>query len=249
MKIAVCLSHVPDTTTRIRFVDNNRRLDTNGVQWIINPWDELALTRALEIKESSGGRVEKVTVVHVGRAGADPTLRKAMAIGADNAIRVDADPADAFSVASHLAAALRQESFDLILCGIESSDYNNSAVGGMLAELLSVTSVSAVSGLEPADDGWLLHRDIDGGVEKIVASSPLVAIVQKGIAREPRIPSMRGIMMAKQKPLQVVPGVEVNPLTEYLGFEIPAPKPPCRKLDPEQVKELAGLLHKEAKVI
>ncbi|HDJ34061.1 MAG TPA: electron transfer flavoprotein beta subunit/FixA family protein [Bacteroidetes bacterium] len=249
MKIAVCLSHVPDTTTRIRFVDNNTQLDTNGVQWIINPWDELALTRALEIKEASAGRVEKVTVVHVGRTEADPTLRKAMAIGADSAIRVDADPADAFSVASQLAAAFRQYPFDLIFCGIESSDYNNSAVGGMLAELLSVTSVSAVSGIEPAGEGWLLCRDIDGGVEKIYAESPMVAIVQKGIAREPRIPSMRGIMMAKQKPLQVVPAVEVNPLTEYLGFETPAPKPPCRKLDPDQVKELAELLHKEAKVI
>ncbi len=249
MKIAICLSNVPDTTTKIRFTDGNTRFDKTGVQWIINPWDELALTRALELKDDATNPVSEVTVVHAGRQDADPTLRKAMAIGADNAIRVDSDPVDAYTVAHQLHEALKGEPFDLILCGIESSDYNNSSVGPMLAELLSVPSISAVSGLSVENGQWALNRDIDGGTEKILAGGPLVAIVQKGIATEPRIPSMRGIMMARQKPLKVVAGTDVSPLTEYLSYELPAPKAACKKIDAENVQELVNLLHNEAKVI
>ncbi len=147
MRILVCISNVPDTTTKVRFSNDNTSFDENGVQWIINPWDELALTRAMEIKEDASNPVSGVTVVTVGGAGVEPTLRKALAIGADDAIRVDAGPGDAFFVATQLAAVVKSGDYGLVLCGIESSDYNGSAVGGMLSEILGIPSVSAVSGL------------------------------------------------------------------------------------------------------
>lgn len=249
MKIAICLGNVPDTTTKVRFTGNNTRFDPSGVQWIINPWDELALTRALELKEDTSTGINEVAVINVGRTMAEATLRKAMAIGADNATRIDADADDAYTVAARLAAVLKEQSFDLVLCGIESSDYNNSSVGGMLAEFLGLPSLSAVSGVFFENGQLTVHRDIDGGKEKIAVPLPVLLIVQKGIAREPRIPSMRGIMMARQKPLSVVPGIDVTPMTEYLGYELPPPKPPCKKMKPEEVKELVNLLHNEAKVI
>ena len=249
MNIAVCIGNVPDTTTRIRFADNLTRFDTTGVQWIINPWDELALTRALEIREQTGSGVQKVTVVHVGTTAGDPTIRKALAIGADDAVRVNAEAMDAFQIAFQLASLFRNESYDIILCGVETSDYNNSAVGGMLSELLDYTSVSAVSYCSVENERIMVHRDIDGGREIISVQPPVVLIVQKGIAREPRIPSMRGIMMSKQKPLRIVDPVQVEPLTEYESFEMPPQKAACRKIDPDNVKELVDLLHNEAKVI
>lgn len=249
MKILICLSHVPDTTTKIRFVNDNTAFDTNGVQWIINPWDELALTRALELKESTGGAVEKVTVINVGLAGSEPTIRKALAIGADDAIRVNAEPKDAYYVAVQIAEAIKDLGYDLIIAGIESSDYNSSAVGGMVAELLGIPSVSSVSKVEPDGGKITLKREIDGGSEVIEVSAPFVAIIQKGVALEPRIPSMRGIMMARQKPLKVVEPVAAEPLTEFVNYDMPSPKAACKMVDPENIKELVHLLHTEAKVL
>ena len=249
MKLLVCISNVPDTTTKVRFVNDNTAFDTNGVQWIINPWDELALTRAMELREDASSGIEKVTVITVGPAAAEPTLRKALAIGADDAIRVDAEGGDAYLVASQIAEVVKKDDYDIILNGIESSDYNSSAVGGMLAELLDRPSVSAVSSLRLENGGVLISREIDGGKEELSIPVPFVAIVQKGIAKEPRIPAMRGIMMARKKPLQVVPQAAIDPLTEYVDFALPTAKPPCKMVDADSVKELVQLLQNEAKVI
>ncbi|MEN8225964.1 MAG: electron transfer flavoprotein subunit beta/FixA family protein [Bacteroidota bacterium] len=249
MNILVCISNVPDTTTKIRFTDNNSAFDTSGVQWIINPWDELALTRALELKEASGGSIEKITVINVGPQSSEPTIRKALAIGADEAVRIDAEPADAYAVASNLSAWVKDNPYDIVLCGIDSSDYNGSLVGGMLAEFLELPSVSSVSKLDVEGDEIKVNREIDGGSEMLSTTVPFVAIVQKGIALEPRIPSMRGIMMARKKPLNVVPANGENALTEFVSYELPAAKAACKMVDAENVKELVDLLHNEAKVI
>ena len=249
MRILVCISNVPDTTTKVKFSNDNTSLDEGGVQWIINPWDELALTRAMELKEDGSNPVSNVTVVTVGPSGAEPTLRKALAIGADDAIRVDGESSDAHVVATQLAAVVKGGEFDVVLCGIESSDYNGSAVGGMLSELLEIPSISAVSALKLDGGEAVITRDIDGGKEEVTVPAPFVGIVQKGIAKEPRIAAMRGIMMARKKPLQVVPWVEAEALTEYSKFAMPEPKAPCKMIEADQVKELVNLLQNEAKVL
>lgn len=249
MRIFVCLGNVPDTTTKVKFKENNSAFDDTGVQWIINPWDELALTRAVELKEDTNSSVEKVTVITVGTKSAEPTIRKALAIGADDAVRIDAEPTDAYLVAGQLAEVLKDEDFGFIMCGIESSDYNGSAVGGMLSEFLGLPSVSAVSSIGSDKGKLTLSRAIDGGKEIINIDTPFVAIVQKGISIEPRIPAMRGIMMARKKPLNVVEAKQIEQLTDHKSFELPEPKPPCKMVDAENVKELVELLQDDAKVI
>jgi electron transfer flavoprotein beta subunit len=231
MKILVCISNVPDTTTKVKFVENDTRLDTAGIQWVINPWDELSLTRALELKDDASAGVKSVTVAHVGPATSEPTIRKALAIGADDAFRVNAVPADSYFVAAQLAAVIRKEQFDIILCGIESSDYNGSMTGGMIAEFLGIPSVSAISDI------------------KISVPLPFVAIVQKGIAKEPRIASMRGIMTARTKPVRLYEPEAAEPLTGILVFEKPSPRAACKFIDPENAGLLITLLQNEAKVI
>ena len=249
MKILVCISNVPDTTTKIKFTEGNKSIDKVGIQWIINPWDELSLTRALELKDDPANGIKSVTVAHVGPASSEPTIRKALAIGADDAIRINSESSDAYYVASQLAEAVRKEQFDIIMCGIESSDYNGSMVGGMISEFLDIPSVSAVSGIKVENGLPLITRDIDGGKEIVSISLPFVAIVQKGIAKEPRIASMRGIMMARTKPVKVVEPVAADPLTEILIFEKPAPRAACRFIDSENPAQLIELLQNEAKVI
>ncbi len=245
----VCISNVPDTTTKVRFSNEQTALDETGVQWIINPWDELALTRAMELKEDGSNPVSGVTVATVGSAKAEPTLRKALAIGADDAIRVDTEAHDAYEVAHQLAEVVRNGSYDLILCGIESSDYNGSAVGGMLAEILDIPSVSAISKLDIKEEKVMITREIDGGKEEVTVPAPFVGVVQKGIAKEPRIAAMRGIMMARKKPLKVMPATESTPLTQFQEYMMPEPKAPCKMLEPGQVKELVNLLQNEARVL
>lgn len=247
MKILVLIGNVPDTTTKIKFNADKTAFDASGVQWIINPWDELALTRAMELKESAGGVVESVTVANVGRAETEATLRKALAIGADKAIRVDTDARDAFYVASQLAAVCKGH--DLVFAGIEASDYNGAAVGGMLAELLDIQSVSAVSGIQIEGDQIHLTREIEGGSQTVKAATPLMAIVQKGIAKEPRIPAMRGIMMARSKPLEVIQPVETESRVGFVSFELPPAKAACRKFSEEQAKDLIIALREEAKAL
>lgn len=249
MKILVCISNVPDTTTKIKFLEGNCKLDTAGIQWVINPWDELSLTRALELKDDVSTGVKSVTVAHVGGAGSEPTIRKALAIGADDAIRVNLEASDAYNVATQLAEVVKKEQFDIILCGIESSDFNGSLVGGMLSELLGVPSVSAVSGIQIQNGAAVLTREIDGGKETVTVPSPFVAVVQKGIAKEPRIAAMRGIMMARSKPVKVIEPVACDNLTEIVSFEKPAPRAKCRFIDAEDPKQLIELLQNEAKVI
>lgn len=245
MKILVLISNVPDTTTKIRFTGDNTAFDTTGVQWIINPWDELALTRAVELKEA--GLIEHITVANVGAQITEPTLRKALAVGADDAIRVDAEPRDAFFVAKQLAEIAKD--YDIILAGIEASDYNGSAVGGMLAEMLDMNSVSAVSGLNIENGELVINREIDGGSQVLTVSTPVVLIVQKGIAKEPRIPAMRGIMMARKKPLNVAAAVDAEAKTKLVDFTLPPPKAACKMVDEDNAKELIAILHEEAKVL
>jgi electron transfer flavoprotein beta subunit len=249
MKILVCISNVPDTTTKIKFAEGNTSIDTAGVQWVINPWDELSLTRALELKDDATSGVKSVTVLHVGTATSEPTIRKALAIGADDAIRVNAESHDAWFVAAQIAEVVKNEQFDIIMCGIESSDYNGSVVGGMISEFLGIPSVSAVSGIKIENGQPVLTREIDGGREVVAITTPFLAIVQKGIAKEPRIAAMRGIMMARSKPVKLVEPVAVEPLTQILIFEKPAPRAACKYIDAENAAQLIDLLQNEAKVI
>lgn len=249
MKILVCISNVPDTTTKIKFTEGNASIDITGLQWVINPWDELSLTRALELKDDPANGIKSVTVAHVGTASSEPTIRKALAIGADDAIRINAESSDAYFVAAQLAEAIRKEQFDIILCGIESSDFNSSAVGGMISEFLNITSISAVSGLTIENGVPIITREIDGGKEIITAPVPLVAIVQKGIAREPRIAAMRGIMLARTKQIKILEPIDVEPLTQIAVLEKPAPRSACKFIDAEDPSKLIDLLRNEAKVI
>ena len=249
MKILVCISNVPDTTTKIKFTENNTKFDATGVQWVINPWDELSLTRALELRDDTSTGVKSVTVAHVGPASSEPTIRKALAIGADEAIRINGEAGDAYFVAAQIAEVVKKEQFDVVMCGIESSDFNGSTVGGMVAEFLGVPSVSAVSGLKIEGGKPVITREIDGGKETVSVPLPFVAIVQKGIAKEPRIAAMRGIMMARTKPVKLFEPVAADALTEVIVYEKPSPRAACRFIDAENPKQLIELLQNEAKVI
>jgi electron transfer flavoprotein beta subunit len=249
MKILVCISNVPDTTTKIKFAEGNASIDTTGIQWVINPWDELSLTRALELKDDTASGVKSVTVIHVGPAAAEPTIRKALAIGADEAIRVNAEASDAYFVAAQIAEVVKKEQFDIVMCGVESSDFNGSAVGGMIAEFLGVPSVTSVSGLKIENSVPVITREIDGGKEVVTVPVPFVGVVQKGIAKEPRIAAMRGIMMARSKPVKLIEPASVEPLTQVLAFEKPAPRAACKYIDAENPGQLIELLQNEAKVI
>ncbi len=248
MKILVCISHVPDTTSKINFIDNDSKFDTNGVQFVINPYDEFVLTRAMWFKEKQGA---SVTVVNVGNASTEPTLRKALAIGADNAIRVNAEPTDGFMVAKELSEIVKTGGFDLVLAGKESSDYNGQMVPGMLAAFTGFNFVNGCVGIEVDGNNVTATREIDGGSETVATSLPLVVGGQKGIVEESdlRIPNMRGIMMARKKSLNVVEPTGVKSATESKSFEKPAPKGEVKLVDSDNLDELVNLLHNEAKVI
>lgn len=245
MKILVCISNVPDTTTKITFSADNKSLVTNGIQYIINPYDEIALTRSLELTEGSGG---SVTVINVGDTSTDPTIRKALAIGATDAIRVNAAPRDAFFVAKQIAAVAKSGGYDLILTGRESIDYNGSQVAAMIGELLDIPSVSICKSLTIDGSNAILEREIEGGKEVINCPLPLVASATEGMA-EPRIPNMRGIMSARTKPLTVVEPVEVPVLTAVTGYDKPLARGQVNLVPSDQVDQLVDLLHTKAKVI
>jgi electron transfer flavoprotein beta subunit len=248
MKVLVCISHVPDTTAKINFTADNSAFDKNGVQFVINPYDEFGLTRAMWIKEKQGG---SVTVINVGRAETEPTLRKALAIGADDAIRIDADPTDSFYVASQIAAVAKENNYDLIIAGRESIDYNGGMVPGMLAAMLDQPFVNACVGMEIEGSTAKMIREIDGGKEKLEANLPLVIGGQKGLVEEKdlRIPNMRGIMSARSKPLAVREAVDADHRTQVGSFSKPAPKSAVKMIDKDNVGELVRLLNEEAKVI
>jgi len=244
MKILVCISHVPDTTSKINFVDNNTKFDTNGVQFIIGPYDDYALARAIEIKEATPGTT--VTVLNVGPADTEPTIRKALAIGADDAIRVNAEPTDSFFVATQISE--HAKGFDLVLMGRESIDYNGGVVHAMVGELLGLPSVSPVMKLEIDGSKVKMTREIEGGKEQVEANLPLVAGCQEPIA-EWKIPNMRGIMSARTKPLKVVEPKAVEASVAVQKFELPAPKGAVKMIPADQVAELVAKLRTEAKVL
>lgn len=246
MKILVCISKSPDTTSKIAFTEGNMKFDENGVQYIVNPYDEwYALVRALELKETLGGNV---TIVTVGTAGDEAIIRKALAIGADDAVRIDSEPADGYFTATQIAAYAKENGFDIILTGKETINYNGSQIGGMIAEELDMPFISLATKLDLNGSTATLEKEIVGGVQVVEVTTPFVASCAKGMA-EQRIPNMRGIMAARTKPLTVLAPVAVAPLTSFVSYTMPAPKTACKMIDPANMDELVSLLHNEAKVI
>lgn len=246
MNLLVCISKTPETTARISFTDDGKEFKSDGVQYIMNPYDEwYALVRAIELKEAVGG---KVTAINVGPASNDIIIRKALAIGADDAVRINAEAASAGFVARQISDWASGKGYDMILLGKESIDYNGSLVGAMLAEHLDLPFASYVSHMEIEGNTATLTCDVEGGVEVIKLNTPFVLSASKGLA-EQRIPNMRGIMMAKKKPLDVVEAVDYNSKTHIVSYKLPSEKTGVKLVDPENMDELVRLLHEEAKVI
>ncbi len=245
MKFLVCISNVPDTTTKINFVNNFTQLNTSGIQYILNPYDELGIARALELAE--GGKAT-LTVLHVGEISSEPTLRKALALGVDDAVRVNAHPKDAYFVASQIAHFAKDKAFDIIFFGRESIDYNGAQVCGMVAEMLNIPSVSIAKKLNLEESKAIVEREIEGGIEILEMSLPFAISCTEGIA-EPKIPNMRGIMSARTKPLMVTEAIEVQSLESEMLFESPKPRGQVHLVASEEVNSLIQLLHSEAKVI
>ncbi len=246
MNYLVCISKTPETTAKIAFTDGGTTFDSAGVQYILNPYDEwYALVRAIELKEQNGGTV---TVINIGPKDNETVIRKALAIGADKAIRVDKTPQSSMDVAFQIAEVAKANSYDIIFCGKETIDYNGSEVSAMVAEYLDMPFVSFGNKLELNGTTATITRDVEGGVEVADIELPLVVSCAKGMA-EQRIPNMRGIMMAKRKPLEVVPGKDFTDLSVASSYELPAAKASVKLVDPEDMEELVRLLHEEAKVI
>lgn len=246
MKILVCISKTPDTTAKISFANGDTELNTEGIQYIMNPYDEwYALVKAIELKEQLGGTV---TAINVGPAANDIVIRKALAIGADDAYRVDTDPKSSLTVAREIAAHAKEQGYDLILTGKETIDYNGAEVGGMIAEMLSMPYISFASHMDHDGSKATVSRDIEGGVEISEVSGPIVVSASKGMA-EQRIPNMRGIMTAKRKPLNVVTPVGGDDQVAATKFTLPPAKGGVKMVDPENMDELVRLLHEEAKVL
>jgi electron transfer flavoprotein beta subunit len=246
MKILVCISKAPDTTTKIAFKDSNTTFDENNVQYIVNPYDEwYALVRALELKETLGG---SVTIIHVGPADSEVVIRKALAIGADEAIRIDADATDTYYTAAQIAAHAKGAGYDLIMAGKETINYNGSSMGGMLAEMLDLPYISLATKLEMNGNTAVVEHDIDGGTQVVECDLPLVLSAAKGMA-EARIPNMRGIMAARTKPLQVLAATSVEAHTSIKEYALAQGRTTCKYIDASQPEQLLELLHNEAKVL
>lgn len=249
MKILVCISSVPDTTTKITFSDDKKSLNTAGVQFVINPNDEFGLTKALQLKETNPGST--VTVLNVGLAANDPVIRKALAIGADDAVRIDCEAKDGLQVANEIATYLKSSPYDLIITGKESIDYNGAIVPHAIGELIGAASVSPSIGLEINGTTAKITGIVDGGKEELTATLPVVIGSQKGLVdeKELRIPNMRGIMQARTKPLNIAPASNAESVQSIESFNTPAPKAACKMIDANNVDELVSLLQNEAKVI
>ncbi len=243
MKILVCISVVQDTTTKITFTDNDTQFNKAGVQFIVNPYDELAVTRALEIAEGNNGTV---TIVHVGEADSEPSIRKALSMGANEAIRINANPIDAQFVAEEISKIAT--GYDLILTGRESIDYNGGAVCGLLGAMLNIPSINVVTKIDYDGGIFTFDRDIDGGRETVSCAGPVIASAQKDLC-EPRIPNMRGIMAARTKPLQIIEASVSNQAVSYLSYTLPAAKSGVKLIDPSNAAELINILKNEVKVI
>ncbi|HSB94519.1 MAG TPA: electron transfer flavoprotein subunit beta/FixA family protein [Flavitalea sp.] len=245
MKILVCLTKSPDTTAKIAFTDNNTKFSEAGVQWIINPYDEwYALVRAIELKEKDPSTI--IHMVTVGAADAEPIIRKALALGGDEAIRVNATSHDSFYIASQIAT-IAKDGYDIIFTGKETIDYNGSSIGGMVAELIDVPYVSLATKFELNGNSATVTREIEGGDEVCEVSLPVVVSCQKGMA-EQRIPNMKGIMGARTKPLKVLEPVAVDALTAVVSFELPPAKAGVKLVPADNPAELVRLLHEEARV-
>ena len=247
MKILVAISNVPDTTTKIAFTDGDTKFNSAGVQFIINPYDEwYALVRALELKEA--GKATQVTLFHVGLADSEATIRKGFALGADDAVRVNAESPDSFFVAEQIAKYAKENAYELILVGKETINYNGSSVGGMIAGLLDLPFVSLATKLDMNGNTATVEHDIDGGTQVVDCPTPLVISCSKGMA-EQRIPNMRGIMAARTKPITVVEASSDAPLTSIKSFALAAGRTTVKMIDANNMDELVNLLHTEAKVI
>ena len=247
MKILVCISKTPDTTAKIAFTDNNTKFAEAGVQFIINPYDEwYALVRAIELKEADPST--QIHLINVGGADSDPIIRKALALGGDEAIRVNAVSQDSFYIASQIAEIAKQNNYDLIFTGKETIDYNGSSIGGMVAELLDLPYISLATKFVLNGTTATVDRELEGGEEVDEVQLPVVVSCQKGVA-EQRIPNMRGIMAARTKPLQVVEPAAIAPLTNIVSYELPPAKAGVKLVSADNVAELVRLLHEEAKAI
>jgi electron transfer flavoprotein beta subunit len=247
MKILVCISKTPDTTAKIAFADNNTKFAEAGVQWIINPYDEwYSLVRAIELKEKDASTV--IHLVTVGGADAEPIIRKALALGGDEAIRVNTEPLESYQVAFQIAEVAKSGGYDIIFTGKETIDYNGGAVGGMIAEMLDLPYIAQATDFQLNGSTATVKREIEGGEETVEVSLPLVVSTQKGVA-EARIPNMRGIMAARTKPLKVADPAAVEPLTKFAAFGLPPAKAGVKLVAPDNVEELVRLLHEEARAI
>jgi len=244
MKILVCISKTPDTTTKYKFKEDQSGIQEDGIQWIINPYDDHALASALQVKEKHGG---SVTVIHVGEQSSDAVIRKALAIGADDAIRINTEAKDPLYVASQIATAIEGHDFDLIYTGRESIDYNGNMVGDMLAELLKLPSVAFAKNFEVEGKDITISRFIDGGTETVKTELPVVISAAKELA-EPKIPNMRGIMQARTKPLKVVEPASIEQTTEYVTYEAPEDKGDCEYIEAEDAEKLIEILHNKEKL-
>lgn len=247
MKILVCVSKTPDTTSKVAFKDGNTKFDDAGVQWIINPYDEwYSLVRAIELKEKDASTT--IHLITVGDATAEPVIRKALALGGDEAIRVNAESNDSYFVAAQIAAIAKEGAYDLVFTGKETIDYNGSSIGGMVAELIDAPYISLATKFELNGTTATINREIEGGEEVNEVGLPVVVSCQKGVA-EQRIPNMRGIMAARTKPLKVVEPVSTDSLTSIVSYELPPAKAGVKLVNADNVEELVRLLHEEAKAI
>jgi electron transfer flavoprotein beta subunit len=242
MNILICISHVPDTTTKIKFKADNSGLDEAGVSFVVNPYDEFALARSLELREQGViPASSQITILSVGPASVEPTIRKALAVGGEKGIRIDLVPNDAFQVAAEIAAYAQGKGFDIIMMGKESIDNNGGQVPGMVAEMLGLPFVSYCTSLNIEGGKAVMTREISGGSETLAVEGPFVLSAQKGMA-EWRIPNMRGIMQARSKPLEVVAPVTSEVATHNLAYSLPAAKPPTQYIDAADVDQLVKIL-------
>jgi electron transfer flavoprotein beta subunit len=246
MKLLVCVSKTPDTTAKISFNAENTEFNEAGVTFIMNPYDEwYALVRAMELKEAAGGTV---TLINVGPATNDAVIRKGLAIGADDAVRIECEPSSSLYVAKQIAEHAKTGDYDMIFCGKETIDYNGSEIGGMVAELLEMPFISYASEMTIDGNTATISREIEGGKEIAEVATPFVLSAAKGLA-EQRIPNMRGIMQARRKPITVVPPVDSENLSTVVNYEMPPAKADCKMVNPDDMDELVRLLHEEAKII
>jgi electron transfer flavoprotein beta subunit len=246
MKLLVCISKTPDTTSKIAFVEGNTKFDENGVQWIINPYDEwYALVRAIELKEQDPATT--IHLVTVGEADAEPIIRKALALGGDEAIRVNTENADSYFIAAQIAEIAQSGGYDLVFTGKETIDYNGASIGGMVAEILNQPYIALATKFEVQGTQPMITREIEGGEESLTVALPIVVSCQKGLA-EQRIPNMKGIMGARSKPLKVVEPIAADSFTSIVAFDLPPAKAGVKLVSPDTPEELVRLLHEEAKV-